>query len=286
MKKLLKSVFSERIIDQASLFIFKNFAKYNFKKINENSKYYNKFSKNRCFILGNGPSLNQIDKNLLSKEIIFSVNQIARLNDFNKFNILFHVWADPYFFNLDFNKEEDYELFKTMKKVSELSEVTTFFPIDQIEFVLRYLPNIKSGFFLPKYSLRYNLNKKIRMDSIFPSYYNVVQYAISIAIYMGFTNIYLLGCETTSLLTSIKTRLEMDLTNTYSYSISNNENNRLKKISNMTSYESDLFNNLKVIQDYKYLNDYCTLNKINLYNCTPGGLIESIRRVNLNDVLK
>jgi hypothetical protein len=103
---------------------------------------------------------------------------------------------------------------------------------------------------------------------------------------MGFTDIYLLGCEMTSLLTSIKTRLDMDLTDTYAYSITKNENNRQKKISNLTSYESDLFNNLKVIQDYKFLNDYCSSNNINLYNCTPGGLIESIKRINLNDIFK
>ena len=48
---------------------------FNFKKTNIN-KLKNSFKGKRAFIIGNGPSLNKVDLNLLKNEYTFGVNSI------------------------------------------------------------------------------------------------------------------------------------------------------------------------------------------------------------------
>ena len=48
-----------------------------FKRSKEQLKsLHNKFAGKRCFIVGNGPSLNKLDLNLLKDEFSFAVNSI------------------------------------------------------------------------------------------------------------------------------------------------------------------------------------------------------------------
>ena len=85
--------------------------------LNYNAKYKNIHKGQRCFILGNGPSLKTDDLRQLENEFVFSVNQIARHPDFEYIKPTYHFWADPHFFEIDENKPEDLELINTMKKV-------------------------------------------------------------------------------------------------------------------------------------------------------------------------
>ena len=50
----------------------------------ELSKYKNKYTGHRCIIIGNGPSLNDMDLSLLKNEYTFGLNRIYLL--FNKLN--------------------------------------------------------------------------------------------------------------------------------------------------------------------------------------------------------
>ena len=85
--------------------------------ISSNSKYRNLYKGKRCFILGNGPSIQKIDFSLLKDEITFCVNQISRNKNYYKLNTTFHVWGDRVFFDIDDNNSEDLELLETMKAV-------------------------------------------------------------------------------------------------------------------------------------------------------------------------
>lgn len=53
----------------------------------------------------------------LRNEYTFTVNQIARRDDFPQLHTNFHFWADPAFFRIDPEKPEDLELLDTMKSV-------------------------------------------------------------------------------------------------------------------------------------------------------------------------
>ncbi len=267
------------------------YLKYKFLSIKYNAdlilnKSLKKFHNNkRIFILGNGPSIKNIDFSLLENEILFSVNQITRLPFFKDLNIYYHIWADPFFFNLNLSNEYDSELLEIMNKISEAkNKPTCFFPIYQKKFVTKYLKNLDFRFFYPTYRLEGNLNKKINLTSSFPSFFNVVQYAITISIYMGFNEIYLLGCENTSILTSINTRLNNSLNDSYSYNLSSNEKTRMKKISDKITFESELSNNLNIIKDYKLLKLLCIRNNISLVNLTPFSLIEGISKSTLESI--
>ena len=78
-------------------------------QLNRNKVFKNQFKGKRCFILGNGPSLNNVNFSDLKDEYVFCVNQINRRPDFKELHSNFHFWADPNFFDINLNKPEDRE---------------------------------------------------------------------------------------------------------------------------------------------------------------------------------
>ena len=238
-------------------------------------------------MLGNGPQLSSIDFSELENEFVFTVNQIARKQGFEKLKTNFHVWADPFFFKLDLEKQEDKELFNQMLNIKKgNNNPICFFPLDSKDFVEKNIGNsLKTSYFLPCYSIRFRMKKRINFCSVTPSFYTVVQHAIALAIYMGFKEIYLLGCETSNIITSLNTRMNCFDPSSYSYELTENEKNRMKKVSKMTSIADDLYNNLNVFEDYSYLKQYCIRRGVKLVNCTEHSLIECLEYIPFKKVL-
>ena len=66
----------------------------------KNQELKNLHAGERCFVLGNGPSLRQVDLSLLSNEFIFTVNNFSFVEGFEKARTNAHLWMDLSFFNL------------------------------------------------------------------------------------------------------------------------------------------------------------------------------------------
>lgn len=287
VKKIVRNVFSERVCSSLAMISYNSEARKYRQLLEVNKEFEGKYKGKRCFVLGNGPSLNEVDFSKLENEVVFTVNQIARKNGYEKLNIDFHFWADPFFFRLDPDLPEDKELLEQMLKVrTEGNNPICFFPVEQYEFIKKYIGDrLNTRFFFPKYAIKNRMKKDIKFDKVLPSFYTVVQYAITLAVYMGFEEIYLLGCETSNIMTSLNTRLNVFSSDSYSYTLTENEKKRMKKINEMTSVREDLYNNLCVIEDYYYLKEFCSERGIKLFNCTPGGLLDEIERRRLETVI-
>ena len=94
-----------------------------------NMKFKKLYEGERCFILGNGPSLKEQNIELLKHEYVFTVNQFCRnpISEVIKPN--FHFWVDDLFFTVDRNKNEDMELVSVMKKFRKsILKQSVFFP--------------------------------------------------------------------------------------------------------------------------------------------------------------
>ena len=65
----------------------------------KNSAFKGKYKNKRCFILGNGPSLKQLDFSILKDEYTFTVNQLFKNENFHKLETNFHVFTDMEFMN-------------------------------------------------------------------------------------------------------------------------------------------------------------------------------------------
>lgn len=258
------------------------------KLINENKKFKGIHAGERCFILGNGPSLKNHDLSLLENEIVFTCNQIARNSEFNKIKTNYHFWADPIFFDLDENKPEDMELLATMKNVvTDDNNPQCFFTMDSYNFVKKYnLDNeLKISYFKPALSFCDKFDMDMDFSKFVPGFHTVVQYAVAMAIYMGFKDIYILGSEITGILTSINIRLQNNLKDDYAYEISKNEKKRMMNRVDTVTFEQELNSFLNIFRDYRRLNEYCFSRNIKLINCTPGGLIESLPRMEFESIL-
>ena len=135
--KVLKALyFRSKNLKTIVLFdIFKKHKKM-YAPLKNNKKFFNCHKGERCFILGNGPSLKCEDLTPLADEYVFTVNQASRLPQFKDIKPNYHFWVDPVFFDIDENNPEDVELLNTMISVGDTNpELQCFFPIQQFDFI-------------------------------------------------------------------------------------------------------------------------------------------------------
>ena len=242
----------------------------------------------RCFVFGNGPSAKELDLSKFGDEFVFTVNQIARNPQFPALRTNVHFWADYNFFNLDLSMPENMEILDQMRGVNtEDNTPMCFFPLEFRSYIEKTQLNscLDTFYFFPTYQFEFGQNRDASFDKSIPAFYTVVHYAIYLAVYMGFSEIYLLGCENTGILTTIKVRLQEDPSDTYGYSLTNNEKKRLINLRERVKFSDELFAFYKTTLDYELLVDYCKKHGSNLYNCTPHSLAQSVEYKDLNTII-
>lgn len=238
----------------------------------------------RVFVLGNSPSLKKQDLSLLRGEIVLTVNQIARNPDFFKFDTTVHFWADVGFFDFD-NVSKD--LLETMKSVrTKANNPKVFYPLAAKSFVEAF--NLDKAldvyYFAPVYFFHEGYHREIDFCKGVPGFFTVVQNAISLAIYMGASEIYLLGCDCTGIISYIST-IEENTKAAYAYDILNVEKQRMKTMLSKTKTELQFLGYYKIFNHYSVLCDYCKKRNIKLVNCTGGGILRELPREQFEDVI-
>lgn len=150
----------------------------------------NKFSGNRCFIMGNGPSLNITDLSLLENDYVWGLNRCYLL--FERIN-----WRPKFFVATDSivipdNSNEINSL------ITDLSNCLFFFPLQ-----FRLNGTLESGLNTYWYEENpQNFSKLPRgyfsddAGSYVRGAFTVTIAALQLAIYLGFNPIYLIGCDT------------------------------------------------------------------------------------------
>ncbi len=258
-------------------------------EVEKNIKYKNCHKGERCFIIGNGPSLKEQDLSLLGDEYVFTCNQIMRNPVFPQLRTNYHFWADPSFFGLSPDKPEDMELLNVMLSVNtEHNKPVNFFAQEGYDFAKRF--NLRDKLDIEFYAHRLELTDSysngISFDKFVPNLHTVVHYAVAMAIYMGFSEIYLLGCDCTNVITAANTRLMAGDGAEYAYKISENEKKRMMNRNNLVSMEDELKSFYEVFKGYRVLRDICNNEGIKLYNCTAGGLLDCIERKKYEEVIR
>lgn len=253
-------------------------------KLKKNERFRNIHKGQRCFIIGNGPSVREQDLSLLHNEITFTVNQIARNSQFQAINTNYHLWADPNFFKTELICDGDYELLRIMKQLPESTEC--FFPYDSAnEYIEKF--ELEKYINVNYYSSSEFVNEEeeINFMDFIRGGYTVVQYAIRLAIYMGFTEIYLLGCECTTILNVINVRTSRYTAVTHCYDIDEEEKERAKNMYFSLPMQAYYESERGLLEEYHILREYCRKKDVKLMNCTPGGLLEEIPRISYEAVI-
>ena len=160
--------------------------------------FYNKHKGETCYIFGDGISIKSFDLNNFSDKISIVGNYMPFHKDFDKLNAKYCVMSAPFFFspyfgykNLKFKKYL-YETSKLYKElIKENKQKYFFFHLTNYPFV-----NFRNAFF---HFLKINdkrLNENFITNRI-NCYTGVLRNSISLAIYMGFSKVYLVGCDYT-----------------------------------------------------------------------------------------
>jgi hypothetical protein len=169
----------------------------------QNHRYYKEYTKQnnrieklhdihkgeRCFIIGMGPSLNQTDFSQIKKEILFGVNNFY--TGLTRFDIKPQYWcvADSYVFNNHYKPilDLDTTLFITEKAGKMFLENKRF-----------YMKYSKNDPIVVRPLGHMGTWNKVGTDLTIGAYGGMVIYScLQIAYYLGFEEIYLLGCDCT-----------------------------------------------------------------------------------------
>jgi hypothetical protein len=147
--------------------------------------FENKHQGERCFILGNAPSLADEKLSLLKGENVFITNRGQKAKDIGLDHFDYHIVFDSRVYN-------DYAV-----EISKLQEGTKFYPSEFKEH-----ENYQGEDFVPLPPKRADVAGLMRVGR-FPTSYtdgwsktgNTVLTASLVAYFMGFTEIYILGTE-------------------------------------------------------------------------------------------
>lgn len=254
--------------------------------IKSNKKFKNRHDGERCFILGNGPSLRNEDLSKLSNEVVFAVNQIAKLDDYKSIRPDYYFCVDQVFFSLNPSDEEDAQTINTFLELkNEKCDPQCFIPARFKKDIRRYgLNDLKVNYFIDAYRMTDKYNGIVDYSKVVPSFGTVVQYAITMAVYMGFKEIYLLGCDNTGILVTINSVLKEDNQRLYAYKVSDEENRRMERMVSRNGLEAYCESYLCTLQDYRKLFLYCKRNNVKLVNCSSTTVIDSIPRMEFENL--
>lgn len=245
-----------------------------FSKFSRLKKYQNIHKGERCFIVATGPSLTIHDIEKLKNEITFSMNSIPLL--FEK-----TTWRPTYYAMADFG------VYKTLSKDErfDLSEINNVFLSPSIDDIIKlaedkpkYVYDIypyndyKASIVRVEDERKYIASPyKIRFSNdIYASIYgfNIAYIVLQIAVYMGFTEIYLLGCDCSY---EVGKKLHA-----VDYEVESSKIDQLRIAASIDN----------IILAFQSAKEYADAHGIKIYNATRGGNLEVFERVDLDDILE
>lgn len=255
------------------------------KSINSNKKFRNLYSGKRCFIVGNGPSLNQLDLLKLNEEMVFTVNTImSNRTAYASLNSDFHVIIDPFYFRQSVDLPEEKAVINLFKQINyEMKKPACIIPYEGMNSFKRYEIDklLDLNYIYQHRNMTDSYISKISMRKNMPTSQNVIQAAIFSAIYMGFKNIYLIGCDMTSIFLTYTANDDgtPKLTNYHAYTYSDREVENILKESNRLNNEYMLYDYAKTFTIFRRIRKYAERNNIEIVNATKGGGLDIFRRI-------
>ena len=256
---------------------FKARCKSDFPKSEEakrNEELRDKYKGERCFIIGNGPSIKNQDLSLLANEIVFVTNGFYRYEKYYDVKPDYYCLVDSVYFETEtrdlmlkgIEKISDYEHkpyfilpYRAKQLVQDCYKWDTWTSIYYIDGAMSFTDG---------YNKAWDITKTVASPQC------VVQVAMLLATYMGFKEIYLLGIEQTDIIAWLQGRLGID--SVYHVYESNDSDKLIDHMEEVNPLVGTLKGYARIFHLYKEIYYYCQKQGINVYNCTPKTLVDSI----------
>ena len=225
--------------------------------------FKNRYKGKRCFIVGNGPSLSEMDLDLLKDEYTFATNRIYNIFEKTDWRPNFYVCVDP--IQLKENIEDIKKMSNTVKFISCRANLT-----DENCYKI----NDKRYYVINPYT-DYKVEFSREADRYITTHSTVSYVAMQLAVYMGFDAIVLLGFDHNfKVMTDKKNRIIV--------------NDKVEKNHFAAQKESDqniVFDANGANRDYEAFKNVASVSNIKIINATRGGCLEIFQRENLEEVL-
>ena len=240
--------------------------------LNENFRrlagYQNLHKGERCFLIGTGPSLRAEDLDMIKDEYAIGCNMLYKLYDKT-------VWRPTYYCMTDrvYAKHQSQEMVRYV-------DVPIFTPRSTYQRMTGKSKNIfyvNDIYDYETYKIRGKMLSYCWLKA------SVMLFMMELAVYMGFSEIYLLGVDCTNTYTAnghfIKDYMKEDTKKA--------EDQRIKrdlKKKQLTPEEMGLHNYRRSIEAYEVVHKFTQSCGVKIYNATRGGDLEVFPRVTLENL--
>lgn len=209
----------------------------------------------RCFIVATGPSLTLADCELLKDEITFGLNSIVKIFGETSWRPTYYVVSDvvPYAACKDLINIDDFEQVFYSSKIDKKNKRVCHFSLNPINVY--------------RCELRDHFQNRIFPAKDLEKYFNdspsVVFSIIQLAMYMGFSEIYLIGQDC---------------------NFAQAKHSDIAKIA--YKVEPKVRDGEKIIESFQSYQQYLSKNtNVKIFNATRGGLLEVFERVQVENIV-
>lgn len=247
---------TQYIVDLYNLLklIIHSFKKSKIEILSKNKFLKNYYENEKIFIFANGPSLGLIDINNFNGNYTMTLNNFYKQKFFKNFKSNFHVVLDPNFFfeNVDslLNQADKLFINLTYKEKYNLNS-------DKLHYIESNL-------------LEYGTKMYLNIDKPISGGTNVTNFAICLAIYMGFKKIILLGADYT-----------FDGSHFFDNYDSLEETDYLEKnVFNKYVYADGLDSLSRSLRHHYKINEYAKKRRIEIFNGSKGSKLDAYNFTN------
>lgn len=245
--------------------------------LERNRELKNRHLGERCFVLGNGPSVRAVDLSRLKGETIISVSNGYLHRDYSEIRPKYHCVPQTH---PPMTDDDVARWFGEMD--AELGSATLFLNETENQLVcsrklferrdVRYL-DMRADFDQLSDRQILDLTKPI------PRVQSVPIMVLMVAMYLGFKEIYLLGVDH-----------DHFINGTYEYAFElkaqRGKDDSVSSSGEIVISRYDDFQSLaRLWRQYRVLREIAAKNDVKIFNATPGGVLDEFQRVDLDAVL-
>lgn len=237
-----------------------------------NRKISGRHAGERCFILGNGPSVKGLDLSLLEGQTVITVSNGYLHSGFDKFRSRYHCVPQITYGLM--TSQDVVRWFEEMH--SHLGTAELFLSSTEAELVRKH--DLFAG-----RTVRYLLltdsfddrpsNEIIDISQAVPGVESVPVMALMIAMYLGFKEIILVGVDHDHFLSS-RYQYAFDLKAQKGKDITANSDGTLR-----TNRHDDFQSLARLWRQYRAISNIAKENDIRIFNSTPGGALDEFERL-------
>lgn len=257
IQEILKSIKNNMLSFKNKLSLEEN------KILKKNREIENKHIGKRCFILATGPSINKQDLKLLRNEFCIAVSNFYLHPDFKLIDPLYYCvapWHPPHDIN---------NYLKALKEIGDNSQKCNFF------LGIREYKKVSQNKVLLNHNAYYhdtraiNLHKHIDLCKPILAPQSVTIMALQSAIFMGFSEIYLLGFDHDSILNHSKS-----FANHHFY-----PEEKSKLITDVCTFKESLLSYILLWNQYEMLDAIARRKGTKVFNATKFSLLDVFDKV-------